>query len=116
MSALGQKGPHAVQHVMSALPLKADMCGALTCFRFGPIADTAAGRDGLQNWVDRRSVRLGRCALQLVEPFTRKLGRQNKLEQRAIFAIRSHSQLTAMMFENHAALWLVPSPCHVTLS
>src|SRR5262245_25654162 len=35
--------------------------------------------------------------------FTRELDRQNKLEQRAIFAIRRRSQLTAMMFDNHAA-------------
>jgi hypothetical protein len=33
MSALGQK------HIMSALPPKADMCGAARDVRFGPIAD-----------------------------------------------------------------------------
>src|SRR5262245_23371019 len=31
---------------MSALPPKADMCGALTHVRFGPIADIPAGRIG----------------------------------------------------------------------
>ena len=39
MSALGQKRTFAVQNVMSALPPKADMCGALADVRFVPIAD-----------------------------------------------------------------------------
>jgi hypothetical protein len=39
MSALGQKQTYAVQTVMSALPPKADMCGAIRDVRFGPIAD-----------------------------------------------------------------------------
>jgi hypothetical protein len=39
MSALGQKQTCAPQKVMSALPPKADMCGAATDVRFGPIAD-----------------------------------------------------------------------------
>ena len=38
MSALGQKQTFAVQKRMSALPPKADMCGA-TLVRFVPIAD-----------------------------------------------------------------------------
>ena len=41
MSALGQKQTCAVQNVMSALPPKADMCGALGDVRFVPIADIA---------------------------------------------------------------------------
>ena len=41
MSALGQKQTFAVQNAMSALPPKADMCGALTNVRFVPIADIA---------------------------------------------------------------------------
>src|SRR5215471_14911106 len=40
MSALGQKQTYAVQHVMSGLPPKADMCGAHTHVCFGPIADS----------------------------------------------------------------------------
>src|SRR5262245_53242657 len=36
MSALGQKQTYAVQNGMSALPPKADMCGALAHVRFGP--------------------------------------------------------------------------------
>jgi len=40
MSALGQKQTYAVQNGMSALPPKADMCGATRDVRFGPIADT----------------------------------------------------------------------------
>ena len=39
MSALGQKRTCAAQKVMSALPLKADMCSALRDVRFVPIAD-----------------------------------------------------------------------------
>jgi hypothetical protein len=38
MSALDQKATCASQNVMSALPPKADMCGALAHVRFGPIA------------------------------------------------------------------------------
>jgi len=47
MSALGQKRTYAAQKGMSALPPKADMCGALGDVRFGPIADMASGQDGL---------------------------------------------------------------------
>jgi hypothetical protein len=39
MSALGHKRTFALQYAMSALPSKADMCGALAHVRFGPIAD-----------------------------------------------------------------------------
>ena len=39
MSALGQKQTCAAQYVMSALPPKADMCGATRDVRFVPIAD-----------------------------------------------------------------------------
>ncbi len=39
MSAKGQKQTCAAQNVMSALPPKADMCGALTDVRLVPIAD-----------------------------------------------------------------------------
>jgi hypothetical protein len=38
MSALGQKRTFAVQKVMSALPPKADMCGAASDVCFGPEA------------------------------------------------------------------------------
>ena len=41
MSALGQKQTCAVQNVMSALPPKAEMCGALAHVCFVPIADMA---------------------------------------------------------------------------
>ena len=40
MSALGHKRTYAVQKGMSALPPKADMCGATRDVRFGPIAGT----------------------------------------------------------------------------
>ena len=39
MSALGHKLTYAVRKGMSALPLKADMCGATSDVCFGPIAD-----------------------------------------------------------------------------
>jgi hypothetical protein len=39
MSALGHKRTFAVQNGMSALPPKADMCGANTNVRFVPKAD-----------------------------------------------------------------------------
>ena len=39
MSALGQKRTFAVQNVMSALPPKADMCGAKSDVRLVPKAD-----------------------------------------------------------------------------
>ena len=39
MSALGHKQTFAVQKAMSALPPKADMCGANRHVCFGPIAD-----------------------------------------------------------------------------
>ena len=42
MSALGQKQTFAVQNVMSALPPKADMCGALAHVCFVPKADIGA--------------------------------------------------------------------------
>ena len=41
MSALGHKRTFAVQKGMSALPPKADMCGATRDVRFVPIADIA---------------------------------------------------------------------------
>jgi hypothetical protein len=37
---LGQKQTSALQKAMSALPPKADMCGALAHVCFGPIADS----------------------------------------------------------------------------
>src|SRR5262245_36060191 len=40
MSALGHKQTFAVQEPMSALPPKADMCGATMDVRFGPKADS----------------------------------------------------------------------------
>jgi hypothetical protein len=39
LSALGQKQTFAAQNGMSALPPKADMCGARANVCFGPIAD-----------------------------------------------------------------------------
>src|SRR5262249_40996596 len=44
VSTLGQKQTYAVQKDMSALPPKADMCGALVHVCFGPIADISTRR------------------------------------------------------------------------
>jgi hypothetical protein len=44
MSALGQKRTWAVQNAMSALPPKADTCGAKSDVRFVPIADIVCCR------------------------------------------------------------------------
>ena len=45
MSALGQKQTFAAQEDMSALPPKADMCGATRDVRFVPIADIGRSFD-----------------------------------------------------------------------
>ena len=42
MSALGHKRTYAVQQAMSALPPRADMCGATRDVRYGPEADIPA--------------------------------------------------------------------------
>jgi hypothetical protein len=44
MSALGHKRTYAAQKVMSALPPKADICGATRDVRFVPIADLGSER------------------------------------------------------------------------
>src|SRR5262245_12038989 len=46
MSALGQKRTCALQNVMSALPLKADICGAVPHVCFGPKADSCTAAKG----------------------------------------------------------------------
>jgi hypothetical protein len=47
MSALGQKQTYAAHNGMSALPPKADMCGARAYVCFGPKADIAILFDDL---------------------------------------------------------------------
>ena len=54
MSALGHKQTFAVQNVMSALPPKADMCGATRHVRFVPKADIPASLDHLIGATDQR--------------------------------------------------------------
>ena len=51
MSALGQKQTFALQNVMSALPSKADMCGAMAHVRYGPKADILASNP--RGWVQQ---------------------------------------------------------------
>ena len=48
MSALGQKQTCAAQKVMSALPPKADMCGATRDVRFVPKADIRRGYSSMR--------------------------------------------------------------------
>jgi hypothetical protein len=55
MSALGQKRTFALQKVMSALPLKADMCGAARDVRFGPKADICSAK-GHVRFTQRTSI------------------------------------------------------------
>ena len=57
MSALGQKQTYAVQKSMSALPPKADMCGATSDVRFGPKADIAL----FIRWAIKPGERRGPC-------------------------------------------------------
>ena len=54
MSALGQKQTFALQNVMSALPPKADMCGAITNVCFVPISlkKSAANRSSSSRQAD----------------------------------------------------------------
>src|SRR5262249_5254765 len=54
MSALGQKRTYAVHNGMSALPPKADICGAARGVRFGPKADISDKPkiDGLHEHVE----------------------------------------------------------------
>ena len=54
MSALGQKQTCAVQKGMSALPPKADMCGAKRDVRFVPIADMTSVRIGVNQTQSKR--------------------------------------------------------------
>jgi len=54
MSALGHKQTFALQKVMSALPPKADMCGATMDVRFGPKADNTYLFDHLVGSGDER--------------------------------------------------------------
>jgi hypothetical protein len=51
-----QNPTSATQKVMSALPPKADMCGARTHVRFGPIADIERWRINVTNG-DKRTLR-----------------------------------------------------------
>ena len=71
MSAFGQKQICAAQNTMSALPPKADMCGALAHVRFVPIADIGT----LINVAANVPLRTCRQALlnPLVEVLTRLL-------------------------------------------
>ena len=48
MSALGQKRTWPRLVVMSALPPKADMCGATTNVCFGPIADSCGATKSIK--------------------------------------------------------------------
>mgnify|MGYP003429530682 CR=1 FL=1 len=66
MSALGQKQTCAAQKVMSALPPKADMCGATRDVRFVPIADIATCHDLKLHLGAYRLLRVCECLLARV--------------------------------------------------
>src|SRR5512135_3075164 len=61
-STSGHKRTFPPQKVMSALPPKADMCGALAHVCFGPIADTAAHLESSKGG----NAYLGHFALQMI--------------------------------------------------
>jgi len=62
MFALGQKQTYAVQKAMSALPPKADMCGALAHVCFVPIADIRKTRQiAVTQWRVRTRCRISTC-------------------------------------------------------
>jgi len=83
MSALGQKRTLAAQQVMSALPPKADMCGAIWDVRFRPKADSCSATKGslfdhlvgalleLQRYVEAE--RLGRLEIDHQQILDRRL-------------------------------------------
>ena len=54
MSALGQKPTYAAHNGMSALPPKADICGALADVCFGPKADIGSLFDDLVGTQQKR--------------------------------------------------------------
>ena len=75
MSALGQKQTFAPQEVMSALPPKADMCGARAHVCFGPqnlelshyrsiivFAGISSGNPGVLPKVSRRCSHVSSCS------------------------------------------------------
>ena len=74
MSALGHKQTFALQWAMSALPPKADMCGAARDVRFGPIADIGTTRSVSRLITHYSTVRLklsvAVCAPGVVESVT----------------------------------------------
>ena len=67
MSALGQKQTYAAQKAMSALPPKADMCGAMRDARFGPKADIGVLDSRAKKSLHRGAVASFRNALELDE-------------------------------------------------
>ena len=71
MSALGQKRTFAVQYVMSALPPKADMCGALGDVRYVPIADIAYLFDHLVGAGEQRRRHVRPRAFAVLRSMTR---------------------------------------------
>ena len=60
MSALGHKRTFAAQTGMSALPPKADMCGATRYVRFVPIADIGPGSPASMTLGNMRANGVGR--------------------------------------------------------
>ena len=86
MSALGHKRTYALQNVMSALPPKADMCGALADVRLVPIATVSRFFDyfvgaGEQRWRHGNPQYLGGL----------------KIDRQVILGRRLHGQITRLL-------------------
>src|SRR5262245_40424282 len=91
MSVLGQKQKFAPQKVMSALPPKADMCGATRDVRFGPKADScsAAKRSLFDHLVGAGENRRWNCQAE-------RLGRF-KIDHQLVFIRRLHWQISWLL-------------------
>ena|SRR6186713_1348224 len=71
MSAKGHKQIYAPQKAMSALPPKADVCGALACVCYGPIADIELFNDLTGNLLNVSGYRQAQslCGSQVDQQF-----------------------------------------------
>src|SRR5262249_51546149 len=104
MSALGQKQTFAPRKGMSALPPKADMCGATGDVRFGPIADIAGfaticphrERSGIA----RNDSELAACAWLLLPFFIHRIHTSSvSLSQRRIEGLAQFAQFPQCLVE-----------------
>src|SRR5262245_5577824 len=85
MSALGQKQTFCIALAMSALPPKADMCGANRHVRFGPIADIAHRNESYSNL----EIHSGRPALRKPSAYLMRSSRRRRVDARAACETRN---------------------------